>query len=53
MEQALFITFAGMGGVFAFLLVLIGAMNMLSCIVKEKRDLNKVAIAIAYARRGK
>jgi len=52
MEQALFITGAGMGGVFAFLLLLIGAMKVLSFFAQEKNNLDKVAVAIAAARRG-
>ena len=53
MEQALFITIAGMGGVFAFLLLLIGAMKLLAFIVQDSEDLNKIAVAVACARRGK
>ena len=53
MEQALFITGAGMGGVFAFLLLLIGAMKLLALFAREKNSLDKVAIAIACARRGR
>ncbi|MBQ3695979.1 MAG: OadG family protein [Alphaproteobacteria bacterium] len=53
MNQALFITIAGMGGVFAFLMLLIGAMKLLAFTVKEDESLDKVAVAIACARRGK
>ena len=53
MGQALFITMVGMGGVFAFLVLLIGAMRLLTLVVKEDEDLAKVAVAIAVARRGK
>ncbi|MBQ4472638.1 MAG: OadG family protein [Alphaproteobacteria bacterium] len=53
MEQALFITIAGMGGVFGFLVLLIGAMKVLSFATKEDEGLDKVAVAIACARRGK
>jgi len=53
MEQALFITGAGMGGVFAFLILLIGAMKMLAFFAREQDNLDKVAVAIACARRGK
>jgi len=53
MAQALFITGAGMGGVFAFLLLLIGAMKILAFCVQERNNLDKVAVAIAAARRGK
>ena len=53
MEQALFITIAGMGGVFGFLVLLICAMKMLALAVKEDENLDKVAVAIACARRGK
>ena len=53
MNQALFITIAGMGGVFAFLILLICAMKLLTFLAQERNDLDKVAVAIAYARRGK
>lgn len=53
MGQVLFITVTGMGGVFAFLLLLILAMKVLTCCVQEKEDLNKIALAISLARRGK
>lgn len=53
MEQALFITGAGMGGVFAFLLLLIGAMKVLALVAQDRNNLDKVAVAIAVARRGK
>jgi len=53
MEQALFITGAGMGGVFAFLVLLIGAMKLLTLFAQERNSLDKVAVAIAVARRGK
>lgn len=53
MEQTLFITITGMGGVFAFLLLLIGAMKVLAFTVKEDDGLDKIAVAIAAARRGK
>ena len=53
MEEALFITSAGMGGVFAFLILLIGAMKVLAFFAQERNDLDKVAVAIAAARRGK
>ena len=53
MEQALFVTLAGMGGVFAFLLLLIFAMKLLTLLTQEKNNLDKVALAIACARRGK
>ena len=53
MEQALFITGAGMGGVFAFLILLIGAMNVLAFCACEQDNLDKAAVAIAAARRGK
>ena len=53
MGQALFITGAGMGGVFAFLILLIGAMKLLALFARERNNLDKVAIAIAAARRGK
>lgn len=53
MEQALFITIAGMGGVFAFLLLLIGAMKLLTLVAQDRNNLDKVAVAIAVARRNK
>ncbi len=53
MGEALFITGAGMGGVFAFLLLLIGAMKVLALVVQDKNNLDKIAVAIAAARRGK
>ena len=57
MTEALFITAAGMGGVFAFLLILVYAMNMLRMACAEsnsdKEDLGKVALAIALTQRGK
>ena len=53
MGEALFITLAGMGGVFAFLLLLIFAMKVLSFLSKEDEDLCKIAVVIAAARRGK
>ena len=53
MNQALFITVAGMGGVFGFLLLLIGAMKLLAFVAKEEANMDKVAVAIACARRGK
>lgn len=53
MTQALFITGAGMGGVFSFLLLLIGAMKILAMCARERNNLDKVAVAIAAARRGK
>ena len=53
MGEALFITAAGMGGVFAFLILLIGAMKMLALFAQERDNLDKVAVAIAAVRRGK
>ncbi len=53
MEQALFITLAGMGGVFAFLILLIGAMKMLALLAQDRNSLDKIAVAVAVARRGK
>lgn len=52
MTQALWITGVGMGGVFAFLILLIGAMRLLQLVCVDKNNLDKVALAIAYARRG-
>jgi len=52
MEQALFITIVGMGGVFAFLLLMVFAMKLLSFVAKDN-NCDEVAVAIAYARRGK
>ena len=53
MQEALFITMAGMGGVFAFLLLLIFAMKALVFFAQDRNSLDKVAVAIAAARRGK
>ena len=53
MDKALFITGAGMGGVFAFLLLLICAMKLLALFTRDRDNLDKVAVAIAYARRKK
>lgn len=57
MTEALFITAAGMGGVFAFLLLLVCAMKVLRLVCTEsnleKKDLSKVALAIALTQRGK
>ncbi len=53
-QTALWITGIGMGGVFAFLLFLIGAMQTMTFVLKEKNNnLDKVAVAIAVARRNK
>ena len=53
MGEALFITAAGMGGVFGFLVLLIGAMKLLAFTVKEDSNMDQIAVAIACARRGK
>ncbi len=53
MDQALFITIAGMGGVFGFLVLLIGAMKLLAFVAKENANMDKIAVAIACARRRK
>lgn len=53
MDQALFITMAGMGGVFGFLMLLIFAMKLLAFVAKENTSMYKIAVAIACARRGK
>jgi len=57
MVEALFITALGMGGVFAFLLMLVFAMNVLSYACakfsQNQDDLDKVALAIALTQRGK
>jgi hypothetical protein len=46
--QAFEITLIGMGTVFFFLLVMICALNILRiCMVDGKRDLSKIAAAIA------
>ena len=51
-EQAFFITVWGMGGVFAFLTLLIGAMTVLRGVIEETqvKSLDKVAAAIAVAK---
>ena len=53
MTEAFFVTLAGMGGVFAFLILLMGAMKLLAFVAQEDESLDKVAVAIAAARRGK
>jgi len=57
MIEALFITIAGMGGVFAFLLLLVCAMYVLHGVCtklnSDQNNLDKVAVAIAVAQRGK
>ena len=53
MDQALFITATGMGGVFAFLILLIGAVKLLAYLTEEDEQLDKIAVAVACARRGK
>ena len=57
MFEALFITATGMGGVFAFLLLLVYAMNVLRLVCtkidSDTNDLDKVALAIALTQRGK
>ncbi len=53
MGQTLFINGAGMGGVFAFLLLLIGAMKLLAFCTENRNNLDKVAVAIVAARRSK
>ena len=51
-SNALFITLVGMGGVFAFLILLIIAMSFLRLIITttDSADLEKTAIAIAVAK---
>jgi len=51
-EQAFFITVWGMGGVFAFLTLLIGAMAVLRGVIEETqaKSLDKIAAAIAVAK---
>ena len=57
MVEALFITTVGMGGVFAFLLLLIWAMIGLRLFLEtdksDTENLDKIAVAIAVAQRGK
>ena len=50
--QALWITAVGMGGVFAFLTLLIGSMKLLHWVVEEtaKTNNDKIAVAIAVAK---
>lgn len=52
MENALLITVCGMGGVFAFLILLIGAMNILRRVIEEtkSKSFDKIAVAIALAK---
>jgi len=47
--EALFITVVGMGGVFAFLLMLWGALDLLRRIVTATADNNDEEIAVAIA----
>ena len=49
--QALFITVIGMGGVFAFLLILMAGMTVLRiCVQKtERQPMEKIAAALAVA----
>ena len=51
-QEALFITIVGMGGVFTFLLILIAGMVSLSGVVAEteRKQTDKIALAIAVAR---
>ena len=51
-NEALFTTSVGMGGVFFVLITLICCMNILSLSLskKEKNSLEKVALAIAYTK---
>lgn len=51
-SNALFITAVGMGGVFAFLILLIIAMTFLRFFVNESdtSDLEKIAVAVAVAK---
>ena len=53
MEQALLITVIGMGGVFAFLCLLIGGIGAMRWVLEDtsKRDKIAVAIAVAQSRR--
>ena len=52
MENAFLITAWGMGGVFAFLTLLIGAMNILRRVIEEiqSESADKIAVAIAVAK---
>ena len=51
-SNALFITAVGMGGVFAFLILLIIAMTFLRLFIEETdtSDLEKIAVAVAVAK---
>ena len=51
MQQALLITILGMGGVFAFLILLILCMNLLKKIIEKtsKSNYEKLAVALAIA----
>ena len=57
MLEALFVTVTGMGGVFAFLVLLVLAMKILhyACekLVSRSTDLDKIALAIALTQRRK
>ena len=50
MEQALWITVIGMGGVFAFLCLLIASMGALKWVTEDTNKHDKIAVAIAVAR---
>ncbi|MBR6411823.1 MAG: OadG family protein [Alphaproteobacteria bacterium] len=52
MENAFLITAVGMGGVFAFLSLLIGAMVVLRQVIEETQPKtnDKIAVAIAIAK---
>ena len=54
-EDSLIITLIGMGGVYLFLLVLIGVIELTHKIIKysQDKDLSKIALAVYLAKRGK
>lgn len=53
--DSLIVTLVGMGGVYLFLLVLIGVIELTHKIIKysQDKDLSKIALAVYLAKRGK
>lgn len=53
--DSLIVTLIGMGGVYLFLLVLIGVIELTHKIIKysQDKDLSKIALAVYLAKRGK
>ncbi len=53
--DSLIVTLVGMGGVYLFLLVLIGVIELTHKIIKysQDKDLSKIALAVYLTKRGK